>query len=73
MSRKVINVDWIGGTVGIVSTVDTDTGERQAYVKNVDGFNEEVDIQNVLNHGSKMQPHVAERLHNHLSTTGEKL
>lgn len=60
--EDVTYVHWLNnssGTIGIVCAKDPITGEDKAYMKSVDGFNEEADIKNILSWGSKIHYSVA--------------
>ena len=41
-----------GMTIGIATKVDDITGEKKAYISTVSGFDEELDTQYILSHGS---------------------
>ena len=50
------NVIWFstrgGMTIGLATKVDDITGEKKAYISTVSGFDEELDTQYILSHGS---------------------
>jgi len=72
MSRKVVNVTWFN-TIGIVSTVDDESGEHRVYVGAGRGFNENDDINHILNYGTKMLPVTAMSLSKHLNGEVDEL
>jgi len=51
MSSKVVYVEWIGGTIGVVVCEDEFSKERIAYVGQGSGEDEDMDIQHIKDFG----------------------
>jgi len=64
---EILDVNWIStkdGCIGIILV--NNRYENKVYIKEVAGLNEELDIQNILQWGSKFPVSVASKIINHL-------
>ena len=65
--NKVVDVLWFSGLAGNIGIVLNDNGfEKKAYIKQVAGFDEEADTQDILQNGAKIHLFQAEALVKHL-------
>jgi hypothetical protein len=65
---KVVNKLWFTNTdcVGIV-LCENEYDEKRAYIKKVDGYNEEQDTQTIMDWGSTITLSQAQEIVNHLT------
>lgn len=61
---KILDVQWLtsvfGNQIGIV-TIDNGY-EIKTYIKHVAGFDEDFDVQNIIDYGAKIYPSQLERI-----------
>tara|TARA_R110000772_G_scaffold17946_3_gene50119 strand:+ start:216564 stop:216782 length:219 start_codon:yes stop_codon:yes gene_type:complete len=70
MGKKIHNVDWFNtpnGCIGIVLH-ENEFGEKHAYIKQVPGLVEAIDIADVADWGAKIHVHQAKRIAEFLKT-----
>jgi len=64
---KIVKSMWINTMQGCIGIVLTDNGiEKKAYIKQVEGFDEKIDSEDVASSGGKIVLSQVEALFNHL-------
>jgi len=65
--NKITEVMWISTMKGTMGIVLSNNGfENKAYIKQVSGFDEEIDTKEILETGAKIHLHQAESIVRHL-------
>ena len=69
MGSKVVYVEWIGGTIGVIICEDEYSHERIAYVGKGSGEDEDADIQHIKESGCPVPIDQFEEIVKHMKKT----